>query len=84
MSDPASPVLPSPLELPSPARLDELFAKDPLTISDDDLRGMVSHYRAQRALWKQSEAAGPKRRAAKSATEAHPDALTSLTLGDLL
>ena len=83
--------LPSPLELIDPARLDEIFAKDPLKITDEELRAMVLHYRARRAEWKAADDAGTtpgKRaaatRAAKSAAGASPEALSNLSLGDLL
>lgn len=66
----------SPLTVPSPGSLDELFHRDPLSLSDVDVTAVVTELRSRRAIWQQAESEG-KTKAPKAAA---PD---NLSLDDL-
>lgn len=75
------PIIPaSPLAEVDPASLNELFSRDPLKLSDQDIDKMVEIYRAQRLRWKQEEATGGPKKAAKIANNAETK---KLSLDDL-
>lgn len=65
----------SPLAEASEASLAELFARDPLDLTEQDLSRMVEEFRRMRAKWQADEALGVKP-GKRSAPE-------GLTLGDL-
>lgn len=65
--------IPSPLTEASPTSLQELFDKDPLSLTDDDVERIVGELRAQRDRW---EKASPKQ---KSKLEA----VTDISVEDL-
>lgn len=46
---------PSPLTEADPASLQELFNRDPLSLSDSDIDRIVSELRSQRARWEQGQ-----------------------------
>lgn len=57
----ASPVPPAnPLAGVSPATLDELFNRDPLSLGKQDLMTIVAALRAERERWGAAEASGAK------------------------
>lgn len=58
LSNEATALLNSPLHSASPESLDELFSRDPLELSNQDLDKIVAHLRAQRNQWAADEAAG--------------------------
>ena len=70
----------NPLLEAEPLSLDELFSRDPLGLSDQDIGKIVSELRRQRAKWKLTEdlpkEAKPAKRAAKKVN-------LNLSLGDL-
>ena len=71
------------LEAPATS-LDELFARDPLDLSDADLAAIVTELRRQRVRWKQAEAEGKPARAAKAkAPKLTLDQAKDLSLADL-
>jgi len=35
--------------------LDSIFSRDQLTLSDDELKRLVSHFRAERAMWEDKQ-----------------------------
>jgi len=74
---------PFPLDQASPESLDELFSRDPLQLSDQDLDRIVAHLRAQRNQWKQEEASGAKQSKAKGVTSSGPKEKVSLDMLDL-
>lgn len=57
---------PSPLAQADPASLNELFLRDPLSLSEQDLDQIVAELRAQRARLAQAQAAGKPRRQTKT------------------
>lgn len=61
----------SPLAEASPTSLDELFSRDPLDLTDNDIEKIVNELRAKRALWLDAEAQGAKKapKAAKKAVD---------------
>lgn len=61
----AAALLKSPLHSAAPESLDELFSRDPLELTDQNLDQIVSHLRAQRHQWAQEEATGAKKSKAK-------------------
>lgn len=64
----------------SPGSLDELFSRDPLQLSDQDIDTIVGKLREQRMDWVANEAQGKTPRA--KAAKAGPD-VKSMTLDDL-
>ncbi len=64
----------------SPASLDELFSRDPLQLSDQDIDTIVGKLREQRLDWVAKEAQGKAPRA--KTAKAGPD-VKSMTLDDL-
>ena len=55
--------IPTPLSNSEPGSINELYQKDPLDLTEDELERVVVSLRAQRAQWQQSEvnkAAKPK------------------------
>ena len=59
MSQPTAPQV-SPLTEADPTSLSELFARDPLELSQRDLEVIVTELRAQRARYVAAQAAGQK------------------------
>ena len=47
----------SPLEEADPRSLDDLYAADPLSLTDDDVDKIVADLRQKRALWASEDAA---------------------------
>lgn len=71
------------LEAPATS-LDELFSRDPLDLSDQDLSVIVVELRRQRVRWKQAEAEGKTARAPKAkAPKLTADQAQALSLADL-
>lgn len=66
----------TPLAEASPLSLQELFDKDPLSLSDDDIERIVTELRAARAKWE----AAPKGRAPKAEAKPLPTDLADLGL----
>lgn len=62
----------------SPASLDELFSRDPLQLSDQDIDTIVGKLREQRLDWAAKEAQGKAPKAAKPS-----QAVKNMTLDDL-
>jgi len=60
----------SPLSEVDPASLNELFARDPMDLTNQDLDKIIAALRAQRLKWKQDEASGGAKKAAKIANAA--------------
>lgn len=60
----------SPLAEVQPQTLGELFSRDPLSLSDQDIDKIVEELRRQRAKWQEAEATGRKS-AAKAAAPSH-------------
>jgi hypothetical protein len=50
------PVADSPLQEADPNSLSELFARDPLELTQQDIKTIVAKLRASRAIWNQEEA----------------------------
>ena len=50
----------SPLAEVSPISLDDLFSRDPLELTDQDIGAIVKELRRQRVNWLQAEASGAK------------------------
>jgi hypothetical protein len=48
----------SPLAEASPTSLQEIFDKDPLSLTDEDIDRTVAELRAQRERWEKTEAKG--------------------------
>jgi hypothetical protein len=61
---------PSPLAQADPASLNELFLRDPLSLSEQDIDQIVAELRAQRARLAQAQAAGKPRRQATTKAKA--------------
>jgi hypothetical protein len=55
----------SPLAEANPESLQEIFDKDPLKLTDDDIERVVAEERAMREKWKASERAGSTRKPPK-------------------
>lgn len=75
----------SPLEEVPFTSLDELYCRNPLDLSDDDLDKMVIEQRRARENWLKLEAEG-KTKGAKKVSKAKPkliSAPTDIDLGDL-
>lgn len=72
---------PSPLAEANPASLDELFSRDPLSLSNNDIARGVEALRAQRANWKIAEAQGKTK--APKAKKAKPDSAEVGSLDDI-
>lgn len=86
MSD-ETPALPSPRDEVSPLSLDELFALDPLEMTDEQIMQMVQAYRQDRHNWvrveEQKKLTGKKPKAEKApATPAAP--MSEAEVQDLL
>lgn len=64
--------IPSPLLEANPDSLAELFARDPLGLSTQDIDKVIEGQRAQRERWRAAEAAG-KPRERKKAGEGQKD-----------
>ena len=60
----------SPLSEADPASLNELFARDPLSLSNQEIDQITTALRAQRAKWAQEEAAVGPKKAGKVANQA--------------
>ena len=60
----------SPLSEADPASLNELFARDPLSLSNQEIDQITAALRAQRAKWAQEEATGGAKKAGKVANQA--------------
>lgn len=58
---------PSPLQEADPASLQELFDRDPLSLTDSDIDRIVTELRAQRARWEQGQSARAKKAPAQNA-----------------
>jgi hypothetical protein len=77
----------SPLSEPDPRSLDDLFAADPLSLTDTDVDRIAEELRAKRALWEkedqESKAQGRARRptAYRDAPEKGQLSLKDLKLG---
>jgi hypothetical protein len=71
----------SPLAGVNPASLDELFSRDPLGLSDQDIEQIVVELRAQRERFNAAEATGKRPTTAKPAKTAAPEGLSLLDLG---
>lgn len=52
----------SPLSEASPTSLQELFDRDPLSLSDSDIDTIVLELRTQRERWQQAEKKGLKKK----------------------
>jgi hypothetical protein len=65
----------SPLAEALPTSLQELFDRDPLSLTDDDIDRIVAELRAQRSRWEAGQRAGKK-----APAQAAP---TTLSLEDL-
>lgn len=63
----------SPLTEAQPESLQELFDKDPLSLTDSDVEKIVTELRAARALWVKAEAKGKKVAAPKNLSLADLD-----------
>lgn len=74
----AAALLNSPLHEATPDSLDELFSRDPLELSDQDLDSIVAHLRAQRNQWHAEEAAGAKKASKKGKAAPGPKEKISL------
>lgn len=61
--------------------LDELFSRDPLSLSDADLDKMIALYREKRAVWAKGEAAKLAAKGAKKTPTAAPEKLSLEDLG---
>lgn len=59
---PEGPPASTPLSEISEEALDELFARDPLKLSSQDISQIVNYYRSQRHKWAQLEAEGKTRK----------------------
>lgn len=69
-----TPGVDSPLAEASSTSLDELFSRNPLDLTDNDVEKIVREFRAKRALWLDAEAKGAKRApGAKAAAKAKLD-----------
>lgn len=60
----------SPLAEATPDSLDELFRRDPLGLSDQDLDRIVAELRSRRAIWAKAEAEGKTKAPRKAAAKA--------------
>lgn len=70
--------LTTPLSEASPTSFDELFSRDPLGLSNQDISLIVAKLRKDRSLWLLAEAKGAKR-----APKAKPGEAADITLGAL-
>lgn len=90
-SPPDSETISTPLTIPDPASLDELFSRDPLELTDSDVDCIVTKLREDRKRWaaeeRESAAAGrrPNPRAVQSPEEKAKakEAVKKLTIADL-
>ncbi len=74
----------SPLSEADPKSLDDLYAADPLTLTDDDVDKIVADLRQKRALWASEDAAAQSQgRARRPKTYKSPPPKGQLSLGDL-
>ncbi len=76
----------SPLAEADPSIMDELFARDPLELSNDDVDKITEKLRAERVLWENSdqEAKNKKKRTPRGIKRAVPEGgITLDDLGDL-
>jgi len=62
------------------ATIQELFARDPENLSDQDIDAIVSHYRKKRHIFLQEE----NTKKAKGSSRGRKDAPKNLSLDDLL
>lgn len=70
-------------EQPQENTLQELFSRDPLKLSDQDIATIVAKFREQRAKWNVAQAAEPKTAKAPKAPKKPAITLTEADL-DLL
>jgi len=75
----------SPLSEADPASLDELFARDPLELTNDDLESIASELRDHRGLWgiADEEAKNKKKGTPRGPSKAVPEGGISLDDLDL-
>lgn len=74
----------SPLSEPDPRSLDDLFAADPLSLTDEDIDRIVDELRTKRALWEREDAeAKQQSRARRPTAYRDPPKKGTLTLKDL-
>ena len=66
-----------------PTTLDDLFNRDPSSLSDDEVRTIVVKLREQRAKWAQEEAAGKRSGSRKRPKGIKKEKLGDIKLGDL-
>lgn len=87
MSDPVLPQgLPAstPLSEIPPDALEELFARDPLKLSDADVLTLIQHFRNERHNWARLEAEGKTRKKAKGKAGAKGSADASINMDEIL
>lgn len=85
-SETSSPTTTSPLEEVDPAILDELFARDPMNLTNDDVDMITDKLRGERAVWCKSDenAKAKKERTPRGIKRAVPEGGLSIDdLGDL-
>ena len=80
-SPPASPV--NPLTEASPQSLDELFSRDPLELSNQDIAVIVAKFRALREQWLVDEAQGKTKGRRAEAVPQGGEPKRKLSLADL-
>jgi hypothetical protein len=73
----SSETAPNPLREASPESLNELFERDPLSLTDSDVESIVAQLRVARSKWAEEEA--QKQRSGKKSKPADPN----MTLDDL-
>jgi len=83
LSPEANALLQSPLVQASPESLDELFSRDPLELSSQDIDKIVAHLRAQRHQWSADEAAGATKARSKGKKPPAPKEKIALDQLDL-
>lgn len=85
MADPTTPAALSPLAEAVPESLDELFSRDPLSLTQQDLDKIIANLREARARWAAAEASGAKSapRSAKAAAGPKVAAKPGMSLDDL-
>lgn len=67
----------------NPNALSELFARNPETLSDDELSAIITELRSQRARWAKAEAEGKVGVGSRSKKVETKSTSTSLSLSDL-
>lgn len=82
-SETSNPTTTSPLEEVDPAILDELFARDPMNLTNDDVDMITDKLRTERAVWCKSDedAKAKKKRTPRGIKRAVPE--SGLSIDDL-